>query len=399
MTKVAYLIHSAAPSGAELALLRALRVWPADVQVEVYLGSDGELVADFRATGHPVHVLPMPAVVSAVRRKRLITKIKAALALLCYAWRVRRCMVEAKPDVVVAGSLKSVVYGRLATVGLRTPFVWSIHDRLDPAYLGRVSILYARGLPRVVDGIIVNSQSTLDSLSRGSTPVLICPPGQALKRLERPPSDRLERLAILGRLSPWKGQDRGIDAFAAAMRALGDRATLDIAGGALFGETEYEADLRRQVTRLDIADRVTFHGHQADPTHLLRNTDVLLHTSVLSEPFGSVVLEGMDHGCLVIATRPGGPAEVIEEGVNGFLVPAGDAQAMAAAIEKVAALTPGERDAIRAAARRTVERYAVGITTTARVGFIAAIGLRTKVTGVVRWEQWEGRATPCASPG
>lgn len=58
--------------------------------------------------------------------------------------------------------------------------------------------------------------------------------------------------------------------------------------------------------------------------------------SLWPEPFGSVVHEAMSRGKPVIGTKPGGHADIITEGVNGLLVPAGDVEGLAAAMAKLA---------------------------------------------------------------
>jgi len=86
----------------------------------------------------------------------------------------------------------------------------------------------------------------------------------------------------------------------------------------------------------------------------IRKADVLLLSSV-EEGIANVVLEAMALGTPVISTNCGGMAEVIEDGVNGFLVPVRDPQAMAMAILRFSSLSPQERHAIAQAARRTIE--------------------------------------------
>ena len=67
----------------------------------------------------------------------------------------------------------------------------------------------------------------------------------------------------------------------------------------------------------------------------MRRADILVHCSVIAEPFGQVVLEGMQAGCAVIASRPGGPAEIVEPGVSGLLVDAGNQEQLTAALDAV----------------------------------------------------------------
>lgn len=80
---------------------------------------------------------------------------------------------------------------------------------------------------------------------------------------------------------------------------------------------------------------MTFTGHLDDPTDILSIADILVHCSVIAEPFGQVVVEGLRAGCAVIATQPGGPAETIESGVHGLLVRAGDTGQLTDALDRL----------------------------------------------------------------
>jgi glycosyltransferase involved in cell wall biosynthesis len=142
-------------------------------------------------------------------------------------------------------------------------------------------------------------------------------------------------VAIVGRLSPWKGQDIFLDAFAKAFPGGEERAL--IVGSAMFGEDTFERQLRAQADRLGIADRVSFVGFARDVFGLLAEVDVLVHASTVPEPFGQVIIEGMAAGVPVIASAAGGPLEIVTHGVNGVLVAPGDAEALAAWLVQLAA--------------------------------------------------------------
>ena len=60
-----------------------------------------------------------------------------------------------------------------------------------------------------------------------------------------------------------------------------------------------------------------------------------MHASTIPEPFGQVVVQGLWARCAVVASTPGGPAEVITDGVDGLLTPCGDVDALAAALERL----------------------------------------------------------------
>jgi glycosyltransferase involved in cell wall biosynthesis len=161
-------------------------------------------------------------------------------------------------------------------------------------------------------------------------------------------------VGLVGRLAPWKGQHVFLDAFARAFPTGGVRAR--IVGDALFGEDAYRDSLHQQVVRLGITDRVEFRGFRSDVRAELAALDVLVHASVQPEPFGQVVVEGMAAGLPVIATDAGGPAEIIDRGVDGLLIPPDDVEALAAAMRLLVG-DLARRDDLGRRARVSATRY------------------------------------------
>lgn len=110
--------------------------------------------------------------------------------------------------------------------------------------------------------------------------------------------------------------------------------------------------------RLEAAASPTtvFHGY-GDVSAAYAGADLMLLTSE-AEGFPLVLLETMAAGCPPIAYDVRyGPSDLIDDGVNGYLVPDGDVQAVAEAIRRFRALPDADRDRMRAAARATAERY------------------------------------------
>jgi glycosyltransferase involved in cell wall biosynthesis len=142
----------------------------------------------------------------------------------------------------------------------------------------------------------------------------------------RPAEPETFRVAMVGRFSPWKGQVVALRAFAAA--DLGPGARLVLMGAPMFGEEHYEREIHREIESLGLAERVELPGFVDDVLAALTDVDVLVHASTIPEPFGQVVLEGLAAGVPVVATREGGPGEILADGVDGLLYPAGDAAAL-----------------------------------------------------------------------
>ena len=132
-------------------------------------------------------------------------------------------------------------------------------------------------------------------------------------------------IAALGRLHDNK-------AFDTLIRAL---ASLPAGTLWLAGEGPEHTTLADLASALGIADRVVFLGWQDDPQAVIRGADILVCPS-RHEPFGNVIAEGMSCEKPVISTRTNGGCELIEDGVNGVLVPVDDADALADALGQLA---------------------------------------------------------------
>jgi glycosyltransferase involved in cell wall biosynthesis len=103
--------------------------------------------------------------------------------------------------------------------------------------------------------------------------------------------------------------------------------------------------------------------------------DVVAHASIEPEPFGRVIVEGMAARKPVIATACGGPVEIVDDGVDGFLVPPGDVAAMARAMG-VLASDPEARQRMGARAYAKAQaRYGTAATVEGVLATYAALGV------------------------
>jgi glycosyltransferase involved in cell wall biosynthesis len=363
VVRVLHVGHSAAPGGGELALLRALRhMDPSRFASEVCLFEDGPLVGLLAAAGVATHVSAVPRAVVHARRDglgpaALALGLDDAVATLGRALGLARLIVARRFDVVHTTTLKAHLIGGLAARAAGCGLAWGVHNRLEDDYLPRAAVRALRGLCGwLPDVLVANSAATLATLRladprRG----VVAYPGVEVRPADPgpPPGPRPPTVGVVGRLSPFKGQDVFLRAAAAVARRHPD-ARFRVVGGALFGEQAYERRLRRLADELGVAGRVEFAGHRPDVGPELCGLDVLVHASVVGEPFGQVVAEGMAWGLPVVATRGGGVPELVEDGVTGVLVPMGDAAAMAAAICRLLDDPPAAR-AMGRRARAAVE--------------------------------------------
>lgn len=350
--RVAYLGHSAALSGAELGLVELIRALT-DVEAHVLLAEDGPLVDRLRASGAAVELVPLGDRPRRLRRAAVrpgLALAPAAVASAGYSVRLAQRLRALHPDLVHANTLKALLYGGPAARLAGTPLVWHVHDRVADDYLPPLAARLVRAVaPHVARGVIANSETTLAALGLPQLRAAVVHEPVEQPAPDRPAAPREAfTVTMVGRLAPWKGQDVFLRAFARAFPAGPERAV--IVGSALFGEHAYASSLERLIGQLGLAGRVELRGFRDDVAAELAQTDALVHASVIAEPFGRVVVEGMAAGLPVVAANAGGPTEIVTDGADGLLVQPGDVDELAAALARLAA-EPGLRDRLGAAAR------------------------------------------------
>lgn len=154
--------------------------------------------------------------------------------------------------------------------------------------------------------------------------------GGAVLRKRLAIDDETLLVGVFGRLSPEKGQELAVEAF---LPLLGENDGIKLI---FVGDGQERHKLQQQVTDAGLEDVVIFAGQQKDVGDYFEAIDLLLLPS-LSEGLPFVVLEAMSFAKPVLATDVGALSEVIEHGVNGWLVPAGDVSALSKAAEEILA--------------------------------------------------------------
>jgi len=150
------------------------------------------------------------------------------------------------------------------------------------------------------------------------------------------------RISWVARISPEKGLE---DAFAVARRL---KLPLDVCG-----KMQYSAYWDDCIARFPEVD-VTYHGFlsQSDLHKIVRNTKAMLMTPHWIEAFGNTCIEALAGGTPVVAYNEGGPSELVQDGVSGFLVTPRDVDALTDAVSKIDALD-------RANARKRAEEFSL----------------------------------------
>lgn len=345
--EVIFYDHCAKMSGAEISMLNTVAAMHS--RVTVILGEHGPLEQHLRDAGAEVVCIVVPPDVNEYSRvdvKISFATISRAVLALRYARTLGRELRRRHARVVVSNSMKSHVILALARVFGRFEIVFYLHDRIAREFMSGTGVRLERLLVRnVAKAVIANSRSTLATApfsKRHEMRVvtggpIAPPPSHFIRSAGLGPRSKPQRpltVGLVGRMTPWKGQDVAIRAFSMAFPNGSEQ--LELAGAPLFGEEQYVDDLHRLVQSLDLTARVRFLGHVEDPYAVMNEWDIALHTSVIPEPFGLVVAQAMAIGLPVIASDEGGPSEMISSEMTGLLVAPNDPRSLAQALQRLA---------------------------------------------------------------
>lgn len=156
-------------------------------------------------------------------------------------------------------------------------------------------------------------------------------------------------LIACGRLHPQKDYPTLLQAIA----LIPDDARIHLS---ILGKGPLEAELKALAETLNISHRVTFLGFQDNPYAFVAQADLFVLSSQW-EGFGNVIVEAMACGTPVLSTDcPHGPAEILDHGRCGVLVPCQNPQAMKDAILDLAN-SPEKRTAFSQSALQRIENY------------------------------------------
>jgi glycosyltransferase involved in cell wall biosynthesis len=327
----------------EATMLTAALLDPTRFDVDVIsgpqTGPEGSLVEEVRARCIPLTIEPA-----------LVREINPAKDLLALV-RLTRFIRRGRYTIVHTHSSKAGILGRWAArlaglTGTPAPVIvhtvhgWGYHDH-QHSLVRNTYIFLERLTQRLTDRLTVDSPRNAEKgLADGiATPekyiTIRC--GVELDRFWQPsrPHEAVRTelgippdAAVVGTVTRLSPQKAPLDFVAAAAQMAARRPEVHFV---VIGDGPLRAEVEAQITTEDLTARFHLTGLRRDVPDLLHSFDVFALTS-LWEGLPRVLPQAMAAGLPIVATAVDGNAEAVEDGVNGFLTPPGDPQALASAL-------------------------------------------------------------------
>jgi glycosyltransferase involved in cell wall biosynthesis len=304
---------------------------------------------------------------------REISPLRDARAVL----RLARIIRRERPTILHTHTAKAGAVGRIAALlagDARPPIVvHTFHGHVLRGYFGPLKTFafrtLERWLARATTALVAVSPEVRDDLvalrvAPASKFVVVRLGIELGRRVGADPNARRETRRLVGLshdsfVVGWVGRMTAVKRTEEVVRAL--RKLVDSGVDAylcLVGDGPDREELEEYAHRLGVIKRCLFVGYQEDVSRFYNAIDVLLLPSA-NEGTPVSVIEALAAERPAVATRVGGVPDVIRDGVDGFLVEAGDTAGLAARLEELAS-DPERRARMGAAGRsRVLQRYAV----------------------------------------
>ena len=268
----------------------------------------------------------------------------------------KRLMREVKPDIVFGFTIKPNIYGAIVAAQQHIPFVANITGLgtmvENPGISQKIAVMLYKYAFRHIQSVFFqnteNQQFFIDNNIAISAHDLLPGSGVNLERytLCEYPKDDAVHFAFISRIMKEKGIEQYLE-VAEKITEKYDNVHFHICG---FCEDEYEGKLQEMQNR----GIVTYHGMIRDVASFMKNMHAIVHPTYYPEGISNVLLEACAIGRPIITTDRSGCREVVEDGVNGFMIPPKDVLALLTALEQFLSLSNGERCQMGLAGRRKV---------------------------------------------
>jgi len=268
-------------------------------------------------------------------------------------WVLRRAIRKSRPDAVIAFLERMNILTLMATIGLKIPVI--VSERNHPAFNTSKFLSLSRQAVYKMSACLVLQTHDAGAFFSSSIPKSVIPnpilvpeyPAPVLKS-----EASSQTLVAMGRLCSQKGFDFLLNAFAPLGNKFPDW-VLEI-----WGEGAQRGNLENLRDELGLRERVRFPGLTKEHYKTMAEADIFVLSSRY-EGFPNVLGEAMACGLPVVSFDcPSGPSEMIQDGVNGLLVPPENIQELSSSLERLMASVE-LRNTLGEQARKITESYSL----------------------------------------
>lgn len=250
--------------------------------------------------------------------------------------KIEKIIKETKPDIILSNTVRSHILVSSLAKKNNIPMIWFAHDDTFPSWLLKRLIHIPTSILTCSEYIKKWIQKNTDE--RWNEKIKVVWNGVNMEEIKNTGKQKKEKIiiGIVGRLVPWKGQKQFL-LMANMLSKKRKDIEYQIIGNAYRDKKseKYAKELERLIKKFGLETTVTIKKNIKDIYQTIGNLDILIHNSLNPEPFGRVIIEAMALKTPVIASNLGGTAEIVDDGVDGFLVDPNDTNAVTERVEKL----------------------------------------------------------------
>lgn len=320
--------NSIAFTGAFKCALNEAELLSAEHKFTFVLSHKSNLVSLLKEKGYTVYTLPLMEI-----RKSIPVMLMYPFVLIQNTIALRQIVHKERIDVVQVNDFYNMLGALLTAFGFGGKLLTYVRflPSVMPGFLRKLWIKFG---VKYSHRLIAVSDAVHQQLPQNERVIRIYDPVQLSESL--PPKSNKDGLQIsalyLSNYIRGKGQDCALEAFAKAYEQ-NKNLRLKFVGGdmGLPKNAEYRQELEARVKELGLLDVISFAPFTRDIEQVIKGADIVLNFSE-AESFSMTCLEAAYYGTALIATRCGGPEEIIDNGKTGITVPVKDVAAMSEAI-------------------------------------------------------------------
>lgn len=265
---------------------------------------------------------------------------------------------ELRPNYVFGYTIKPNIYGAIAAEKYNVPFIANITGLgtavENPGMTQKIMIMLYKIAFKDVKKVFFQNTENLEFFEKHKIALgkhgLLPGSGVNLQRFsfKEYPKDNIIKFAFISRIMKEKGIDQYLEA-AKVIKEKYDNVEFHVCG---FCEAEYEGKLKEY----NDSGIVIYHGMIRDVAHFISNMNCIIHPTYYPEGISNVLLEACATGRPIITTNRSGCREVVDDGVNGYMIPKKNSEKLIESINKFLNLKQEEMAQMGFNARKKVEK-------------------------------------------